>query len=137
MGAHVRRIDYFYTVVEDRPGEAYELLGHLSDAEVRLLAFSGLPLGMSKTQLVVFPADTGRLQHVAALEGLELTGPQHAFLITSDDHLNSLLDLHRRLFLAGINVVCATGMADETGRFGYIVYVRQEEYERAAEALTL
>lgn len=64
-------------------------------------------------------------------------GPNHAFLITGDDHLNSLVELHRRLFVAGLNVVCATGMADEQGRFGYIIYVRQEEFERAAEVLEI
>jgi hypothetical protein len=90
---------------------------------------------MEKTQLVVFPEDAGRLQKIAALEGLQLTGPNHAFLIHGDADLAALVDLHRRLYEAGINVVCATGVTDGRGGFGYIIYVRHTDFDRAAALL--
>jgi hypothetical protein len=135
MAATVRRVDYFYAVVDDKPGEAYQLLAHMASGEVSLLAFNGIPLGMEKTQLVVFPEDAARLQHVAAREGLALTGPHHAFLIHGDVNLDALVELHRSLYEAGINVVCATGVTDGRGGFGYVVYVRHEDFQQAAAVL--
>jgi hypothetical protein len=135
MAASVRRVDYFYTVVEDKPGEAYQLLAQLASGEINLLAFNGIPLGMDKTQLVVFPEDTQRLQHVASLHRLQLTGPQHAFLIRGDDELGALVDYHRRLYEAGVNVVCASGLTDGRGGFACLLYVRHEDFEEAASAL--
>ncbi len=135
MAATIRRVAYFYAVVDDKPGEAYQLLAHLASGEVSLLAFNGIPLGMEKTQLVFFPEDAGQLQHVAAREGLTLTGPNHAFLIQGDDELGALVEYHKRLYEAGLNVVCATGVTDGRGGFGYIVYVRHEDFEQAAQVL--
>jgi hypothetical protein len=135
MATNVRRVEYFYVVVDDKPGEAYQLLGHLATGEVHLLAFNGIPLGMEKTQLVVFPEDAGRLQRIAAVEGIQLTGPHHAFLIHGDADLAALVELHRRLYEAGVNVVCATGVADGRGGFGYIIYVRHADFDRAADLL--
>jgi hypothetical protein len=135
MPATIRRVDYFYTVVDDKPGESYQLLSHLASAEVNLLAFNGIPLGMEKTQLVVFPEDSSRLHTAAAREGLQLQGPHHAFLIHGDDQLFSLIDFHKRLYDAGLNVVCATGVTDGRGGWGYIIYVRNEDFEKAAEVL--
>lgn len=135
MAASLRRVEYFYTVVEDKPGEAYKLLANLASGEVNLLAFNGIPLGMEKTQLVVFPEDASRLQHVAARQGFQLTGPQHAFLIHGDDELGALVEYHRRLYEEGLNVVCCTGVIDAHGGFGYIIYVRHEDFEEAARVL--
>jgi hypothetical protein len=135
MPANVRRVEYFYAVVDDKPGEAYQLLAHLASAEVNLLAFNGIPLGMEKTQLVVFPEDAAGLHQVAAREGLALTGPHHAFLINGDDQLGSLVDFHRKLYEAGLNVVCCTGVTDGRGGYGYIIYVRHEDFESAAGVL--
>jgi hypothetical protein len=135
MSVVVRRVSYFYTVVDDKPGEAYQLLGRLASADVNLLAFNGIPLGMEKTQLVVFPEDESRLHAMAEREGLHLTGPHHALLITGDNELGSLVDFHRQLYEAGLNVVCASGVSDGRGGFGYIIYVRHDDFEKAAELL--
>jgi hypothetical protein len=135
MAFSVRRVDYFYTVVDDRPGEAYQLLAHLASGNVNLLAFNGIPLGMEKTQLVVFPEDAGRLHEVAKEQGLELAGPNHAFLINGDDQLGALVDFHRKLYEGGVNVSCCTGVTDGSGGYGYIIYVRNEDFQRAAGVL--
>ena len=137
MPARIRRVEYFYAVVDDKPGEAYQLLAHLASGEVNLLAFNGIPLGMEKTQMVVFPEDATRLRHVADQQQLQLQGPHHAFMIHGDDELGALVDLHRKLYESGVNVVCATGVTDGRGGFGYIVYVRHEDFENAAEVLGL
>ncbi len=40
-------------------------------------------------------------------------------------------ELHMRLSDARVNVYASTGVADGRGSFGYIIYVRPEEYDRA------
>jgi hypothetical protein len=135
MGATIRSVEYFYAVVEDRPGAAYRLLASMASSGVNLLAFNAIPLGMDKTQLVLFPEDAPRLARVAEQEGLSLAGPQYAFLIQGDDHLGALVDIHRQLFDARVNVVCSSGVTDDRGGFGYLLYVRHEEFTHAAQVL--
>jgi len=135
MAATVRPVAYFYLVVEDRPGEAYRLLAGIASGGVNLLAFNAIPLGMAKTQLVLFPDDVEQLARVAEDQGLALSGPQHAILIQGDDRLGALVDIHRQLFEAGINVGCSSGLTDGRGGFGYLLYMRHDDFDRAAAVL--
>jgi hypothetical protein len=135
MAVTVRRVSYYYVVVQDRPGEAYRILANMESGGVSLLAFNAIPLGMEKTQLVLFPEDESRLARVASGKGLSLEGPQRAFLISGDDRLGALVDLHRRLSDAKINVICSSGVTDGMGGFGYVLYVRNEDYDAAARQL--
>ena len=49
MGSEIRRVDYFYTMIQDQPGEAYKLLSRLADLGVNLLAFTAVPTGPQHT----------------------------------------------------------------------------------------
>jgi hypothetical protein len=62
-------------------------------------------------------------------------GPNRAFLITGDDELGALLEIHEKLTAAEINVVTSSGISDSTGRYGYVLHVRPEDYDRAAGLL--
>jgi hypothetical protein len=135
MPAHIRRVEYYYAMVKDQPGEGHRLLSALASAGVDLLAFNAVPMGGETTQLVLFPADPGSLVAAARGAGLGLTGPQHAFFITGDDQLGAFARIHGRFAEARINVVAANGVTDGRGGFGYIVYVRPEDYDRAAGVL--
>lgn len=42
MALNIRRVEYFYTSVEDQPGKAYKLLSQLADIGVNLLAFTAI-----------------------------------------------------------------------------------------------
>ena len=48
---------------------------------------------------------------------------------------------HYRLYalqqMANVNLYASSGLADGKGSFSYILYIRPEEYERAASALEL
>ena len=46
-----------------------------------------------------------------------------------------LADVHRRLVDASIDVYAANGVTDANGRFGYLIYVRPDDYDRAAGIL--
>ena len=135
MGSEIRRVDYFYTAVKDQPGEAYKLLSLLADLGVNLLAFTAVPVGPMRTQLALFPEDTGKLTSEAKKAGLTIDGPHAAFLVQGDDQLGALADIHARLFDAHVNIYASTGVTDGRGSFGYVLYVRPEDSGKAARAL--
>jgi hypothetical protein len=135
MALRINRASYYYTMVQDRPGEAYRMLSQFSTGQVNLLAFNAIPMGPNHTQLALFPEDSDALLQVAEKAGLVLTGPHRAFLVQGDDELGALVDIHGALFDANINVVSSNGVTDGKSSFGYIVYVRQEDFERAAQVL--
>lgn len=136
MAVHIRRVDYFYVMVKDRPGEAYRLLSLLAEQGVDLLAFSAVPLGGEVTQLVLFPADSAVFAKATGLSGLQPQGPHNAFLITGDDQLGAFAEIHRKLADAKINVFSSSGVTDERGGFGYLIHVRPEDFERASGVLS-
>jgi hypothetical protein len=137
MAFHVRRIDYFSTTVRDDPGEAYKLLATLANLGVNLLAFTAVPIGPLHTQLTIFPEDSAKLTNEANRHRLILDGPHPALLVQGDDELGALAELHMKLTSANVNVYASTGVADGRGSFGYVIYVRPEQYNLAVGALGL
>ena len=135
MGVVIRKVDYFYTTIAERPGGACGLLRQLAEAEVNLLAFNAVPIGPENTQLVLFPERVDLLLRVAEKEGFSLTGPQSAFLIQGDDRLGVLAEIHQRLCDSNVSVFASSGVTDGRGGYGYIVYVKPEDYETAETVL--
>jgi len=137
MAFTIRRVDYFYVAVEDQPGEAYRLLSRLADLGVNLLAFTGVPVGPARTQFTIFPEDSAKIRDAAQASRLAFDGPHRALLVQGDDELGALVDIHQKLYEAGVNVYASTGVADGRGSYGYLLYVRPEKFEQAAAALKL
>lgn len=135
MYYNVKRLDYFYTTVKDQPGEAYKLLSTLADLGVNLLAFNAVPLGSAGAQLSLFPQDSSQLTSVTNKAGIVLEGPNPALLIQGDDDLGVLAEIHQKLFSVDINVYSAIGVTCGKGAFGYLVYLRPDEYSKALKAL--
>jgi len=135
MAFTIRRVDYFYTMVKDQPGQSYRLLSDLAALGVNLLAFSAVPMGPLRTQFTLFPEDTLKLVDAAKKAGLNLDGPSSALLVRGDDELGALANIHMKLSEANVSVYASSGVADGKGSFGYVVYVRPEEFERAMKAL--
>jgi len=137
MAFTVRRIDYFYTTVTDSPGVGFEVLSGLAELNVNLVAITAVPFGPARTQLTVFPDDTAKMQHAAEQANIPLDGPHPALVVQGDDEIGALARIHEKLLDANVHVFASTGVADGRGGYGYIIYVRPEEYERAAGALDL
>lgn len=135
MANRILRVDYFHAVIHDRPGEAYQVLAQLAKLGTNLLAFTAVPVGPTRTQLTMFPEDTNRFTDQAVKAGLDLDGPHPALLVQGDDELGALATVHEKLYEADVNVYASAGVTDGAGTYGYVIYVRPEEYERAAEAL--
>jgi len=137
MAHTIRRIAYFYTTVKDDPGEAYQLLSRLAGFGINLLGFTAVPVGPQHTQLTLIPDETSSISDLARKTGMLLDGPHPAFLVQGDDELGALAAIHVKLYEAGVNVYASSGVADGRGGYGYILYVRPEQYERASAALGL
>jgi len=131
MAYKIRQADYFYATVNDPPEEAGKLLSELAELGINLLAFTAVPVGPMRTQFTIFPEDDAQFTNAARLAGLA------ALLVQGDDELGALASVHGKLQLAGVNVYAASGIADGQGAFAYIVYVRHEDFDRAASALDL
>lgn len=131
----VKRIEYFYAIVDDVPGEARRLLEFCSAYSVNLTNFTAFPIGEGRAQLDFFPADPEKLIAAAAEAGVPLVGPKKAFLICGADRTGVLIEYHLRLADAGINIYASNGTTDGQGGFGYVLWVKPEDYEKAAKAL--
>ena len=137
MPFSIRKVNYFHVVVEDQPGEAYKFLTRLAELGVNLLAFTGFPIGPSRTQFTVFPEDETKIREVVQATRLTFDGPHPALLAQGDDALGALTGIHRKLYEAGVSVYASTAVADGRGGYGYVLYVRPEKLEGAAAALGL
>ena len=131
----IRRVEYFNTTVRDRPGEGYKLLAQMAEMGLNLLAFTAVPVGPSTTQLTLFPEDPAKLAAAAQRAGMTLDGPHSAFLVQGDDELGALAEIHQQLYRANVNIYASSGVTDGRGTFGYLIYVRPEDCNRAAQAL--
>lgn len=133
----IRELNYYYATVIDQPGEGYRLLTTLADLGINLEAFTAFPTGPTRTQLAIFPSDSKKLESEARKANLQLDGPHPALLVQGDDHLGALAQIHERLFQTGVNVYAANGVTDGEDSFGYVLYIRPEELERAKSALEI
>jgi hypothetical protein len=135
MALRVRNAEYFYVRIEDAPDKAYELLARLASEEVNLLAFSAVPYGPNHVELTIFPERTEIFVQLATKHGWKIIGPLHAFLVQGDDQLGTLAEIQRMLLDADVNIYASSGVTDGSGRFGYVIYFKEEDHHRAAKAL--
>lgn len=135
MAHEIRRVAYFNARVMDEPGAGYRLLTQLAELGINLLAFTAIPVGPATTQLAIFPDDPARLQAESRRAGLALEGPHPAVLVRGDDVMGTLAELHEKLYARGINVYSSTAVSSGAGRFGYLLYLRPDDIDSAAESL--
>lgn len=137
MAYRIRRVEYFHATVFDQPGEAFKVLSTLAGLGVNLLAFTAVPIGPDETQLTLFPEDPARMRSEAQKAAMKLDGPHRALLVQGDDELGALAMVHERIYRASVNVYASNAIADGFGKYGHLIYVRPEDYERAAKALEI
>jgi hypothetical protein len=135
MTFDIKRVEYYNITVEGYAGEASKLLSVFAGVGVSLLAFKAVPLESMRTQFTLFPNDGLKMTAGAKKAGLELDGPHSALLIQGDDESGALADIYEKLSQADIHVHESSGIADIKGSYGVILYLKQEDCEKAMEAL--
>jgi hypothetical protein len=137
MAYTIRRVEYYYANVHDDLGAASRVLQDLAGLGVNLLAFTAVPSGPNLAQFALFPEDPSKLRAEARAANFKLEGPYHALLVRGDDELGALARVHEQLLKAGVDVYASSGVTDGRGSFGYLVYLREDQFERAGQALGL
>jgi hypothetical protein len=135
MAARIYSVEYYYTTVEDRPGQGCKFLKMLATEQVNLLAFNAFPISGDKTQLIIYPLNSTWLAEVARRKDITLQGPFHALMVHGDDELGALVGIHQDLCDADINVASANGLSDGRGGYRYIMHVSPENFDRAVKVL--
>jgi hypothetical protein len=135
MADTVRRVEYYYVNVPDKPGEGERILSALKESKVNLLAYLGFPTGGGQSQVDLVPEDPATLRQAAESSGLTLSEAKQAFLIQGDDRVGAVGDVIAKLAEANINITAAAATSAGSGRYGMILWVAPADYERAADAL--
>ncbi len=135
MAFDIKRVEYYNTTVEDHAGAGSKLLSLFAGVGVSLLAFKAVPLEPRRTQFTLFPDDGLKMTAGAKNAELELEGPHSALLIQGDDESGALADIYEKLSQGDIPVSESSGIADIKGGYGVILYLQQEDCEKAVVAL--
>ena len=134
MAETIRRVQYFYTMAPDKPGEGARALQTLRDAGVNLLAFSGFPVG-KRAQLDFIPENPVAFRAAAKRAKWKVVGPKTAFLIEGDDRTGVCAEILGKLAEAKINVTASDAVVAGAGRFGAILWVKPRDVSKAAKVL--
>jgi hypothetical protein len=134
MAESIRRVQYFYVMAPDKPGEGARALQTLREAGVNLLAFSGFPAG-KRAQLDFVPEDPAAFRAAARKAKWKVTGPKVGFLIEGDDRTGVMADLYAKLAAARINITASDAVCAGAGRFGAILWVKARDVNRTAKVL--
>ncbi|MGH7267783.1 MAG: hypothetical protein ACREMB_23450 [Candidatus Rokuibacteriota bacterium] len=134
MADTVRKVQYFYIMAPDKPGEGARALATLKDAGVNLLAFSGFPAG-KRAQLDFVPENPAAFRAAAKQAKWKVTGPKVAFVVEGEDRRGAVADLLGRLADAKINVTATDAVCAGAGRYGVLFWVKPRDVNRAAKVL--
>ncbi len=135
MAEHVQRVEYYYVVLDDAPGEGARVMSVLKDAGVNLLAFLAFPAGGGKSQLDLVPQDPTALIEAARQAQLALSDTKWAFFVQGEDRVGAVTTITNDLARAGINITAACAVGAGQGRYGMILWVAPSDYDDAAGAL--
>mgnify|MGYP001559129110 FL=1 len=135
MADVVKRIEYYYTVVPDRPGAGAKILSELKAAHVNLLACTGFPSSAGRAQLDLVPSNQRAFRAAARKAGIKLVGPKTAFLIQGQDRAGAIADIANKLAKAHINITAVDAVTAGRRRYGAILWVKSRKVGQAAKIL--
>jgi hypothetical protein len=133
----IRRIDYYYVTVPDKPGEVARVLAALGGAEINLLGVSAFPHGARKSQVDLIPEHSGALAQAAKSARLKLSKKKSGFLIQGEDRPGAVADVAGKLAQAKINITSVQAFCAGAGRYGGMLWVKAKDVQRASKALGL
>ena len=136
MADRVRKVNYCYLKVPNYAGQGEETLRTLCEAGVNLLAYSAFPIGGRKAQLDFIPEDMSAFKKVARKNGWRMSQVKKGFLITGQERLGAVHRHIAKLSDAKINITAADAVSAGKGRYGMILWVKPNQYARAARLLS-
>jgi hypothetical protein len=134
MAFDVKRVEFYETTVQGHAAEASRLLFLIAGLGVNLLAYKAVPLEPMRTRFSLVLNDGSGMTAGAKKAGLKLDGPHHGLLIQGDDESGALAHIYERLSRTDIDVRDSSGIANIEGRYGVVLYLKQEDCDRAIAA---
>jgi len=134
MSDKLRKVDYFYALIPNTPGQGAKVMNGLAAAGVNLLAFSAFPADRH-SQLDLVPKSSAKLVKVAKSMGLKLSPKKTGFLLTGKDRVGAVITVLDKLALAKINVTAIDAVATGDGRFGALFWVKPANVAKTAKLL--
>ena len=134
MSDAVRKVDYYYVVVPDKPGECSKVLSALAAEGINLIAFHGFP-SARKGQLDLVPEDSNAFKLAAKKLKLKLSARKSGFLIQGDDRVGALNETLEKLASSKISITAMDAISSGGGRFGAIFWVKPLAVSKAAKLL--
>jgi hypothetical protein len=135
VGSEIRRIDYYYITLPDKPGEAARVLSALRQAGVNLLGVSAFPHGARRSQLDLIPEDNAAFMNAAKSAGLKLSKKKSGFLLQGDDRPGAVAEIASKLADAKINVTSVQVFCAGSGRYGGMLWVNAADLRKAIKKL--
>ena len=135
MPDEIRRIDYYYVTVPDKPGQGACVLAALHAAGIDLIGVSAFPHGARRSQLDLVPEDSVAFVKAAKTAKLQLSKKKSAFLIQGADRPGAVAEVVSKLAQAGVNITSVQAFCAGSGRYGGMLWVKAPDLRRAAKAL--
>ena len=135
MAVKRTKAEYYNIVVEGDIVEGSRLLTAIADAGVDFLAYKAIPVERNRTRFSLFPVDGSKMTDGAMKAGVKLQGPFSAVIVTGDEKPGALAEIYGKLSRAGIQIEESSGIAHINDGYGVILYVEQEDCDRAMTAL--
>ncbi|HUQ14864.1 MAG TPA: hypothetical protein VM094_02330 [Gemmatimonadales bacterium] len=135
MADRVRRVNYAYVMVPNRPGQGARITDELREAGVDLLAYTAFPTRGGRAQVDLIAEDLGAIRRIARRNGWRLSDARKGFLVQGEDRVGAVHKHLKKLADQKINVTAADAVTAGKGRYGMLLWVRPKDYARAAAAL--
>lgn len=135
MADAVRKVNYCYVMVPNRPGNGAKILAALKEAGVNLEALVAFPAKGGKAQLDLIAKNMAGVRRVVGKSGLRVSKAKKGFLVQGTDQLGVCHRHLRKLADRKINITAAQALAAGKGRYAMILWVKRKDYGRAAKAL--
>lgn len=135
MPDEIRRMDYYYVAVPDKPGEVERVLAALRGAGINLLGVSAFPHGARKSQLDLIPEDSAAFVKAAKSAGLKLSKKKSGFLIQGEDRPGAVADVISKLAQANMNITSVQVFCAGASRYGGMLWVKGPDLRKAAKTL--
>lgn len=136
MALDIKIVEYYNIIVDGNAGEGYKLLSLFAGIGINLLAFKAVPVEPMRTRFSLFPDDSLKMNDGAKKEGLNLDGPHFALIVKGyDDESGECANIHEKLSKAGVNIYESNGIANIKESYGVVLYLDEEDCEKAIAAL--